>query len=90
MLTKKRGLDRAAAQDDEAGGAVSRFAVAGAGGHGRSAGSRGSERLESRGRGNQATAARGLVRQIVSTDTAKVHDIIRAIKPATAAGPIPS
>ena len=39
---------------------------------------------------NQATAARGLVRQIVSADTAKVPDIIRAIKPATAAGPIPS
>jgi eukaryotic-like serine/threonine-protein kinase len=30
---------------------------------------------------NQATAARGLVRQIVSADTAKVPDIIRAIKP---------
>ena len=31
---------------------------------------------------NQATAARGLVRQIVSADTAKVPDIIRAIKPS--------
>jgi formylglycine-generating enzyme required for sulfatase activity len=30
---------------------------------------------------NQATAARGLVRQIVSADTAGVPDIIRAIKP---------
>ena len=29
---------------------------------------------------NQATAARGLVQQIVSADTAKVPDIIRAIK----------
>ena len=32
--------------------------------------------------GNQATAARGLVRQIVSADTAKVPEIIRAIKPS--------
>ena len=31
---------------------------------------------------NQATAARGLVRQIVSADTAKVPDIIRVIKPS--------